>query len=41
LVACNWVVYGEAGAACLLEIHPEKLRSRMRHHGLKKAQTPG
>ncbi len=38
LEECNWVVYGDAGAARLLDIHAEKLRSRMRHHGLKKPQ---
>jgi DNA-binding NtrC family response regulator/ligand-binding sensor domain-containing protein len=33
---CNGIVYGERGAARLLGIHPEKLRAKMRKHGLKK-----
>jgi DNA-binding NtrC family response regulator/ligand-binding sensor domain-containing protein len=36
LESCNWVVYGVNGAARILQIHPEKLRSRMRHHGLQR-----
>ena len=37
LEATNWVVYGENGAAQLLAIHPEKLRYRMKKHGLRKS----
>jgi len=36
LQACNGIVYGERGAARLLDIHPEKLRVKIRKHGLKK-----
>ncbi len=36
LQACNGIVYGERGAARLLGVHPEKLRAKMRKHGLKK-----
>ena len=36
LEAANWVVYGEKGAARLLQIHPEKLRYRMKKYNLKK-----
>ena len=32
----NWRVYGERGAAHLLGMHPEKLRSRMRVYGLQR-----
>ena len=35
LKTTNWIVYGERGAAKLLGMHPEKLRSRMRKYGLK------
>ena len=34
LEATNWTIYGEQGAARLLDVHPEKLRSRMRKHGI-------
>ena len=36
LRACNWVVYGERGAAHLLGIHPERLRAKMRKYGLRR-----
>jgi formate hydrogenlyase transcriptional activator len=36
LQACNSIVYGERGAARLLDIHPEKMRAKIRKHGLKK-----
>ncbi len=36
LHACNGIVYGERGAAKLLGIHPERLRGKMRRHGLVK-----
>lgn len=36
LQATNWMVYGERGAAHLLGMNPERLRSRMRVYGLKK-----
>jgi DNA-binding NtrC family response regulator/ligand-binding sensor domain-containing protein len=36
LRACNWVVYGERGAARLLGIHPERLRAKMRKYGLRR-----
>ena len=36
LKTTNWVVYGGRGAAKLLHMNPERLRSRMRVHGLKK-----
>ena len=36
LQAANWVIYGDRGAARLLDMHPERLRSRMRVHGLKR-----
>ena len=34
LRACNGMVYGERGAARLLGVHPERLRSKMRKWGL-------
>ena len=36
LRACNWVMYGERGAARLLGIHPERLRAKMRKYGLRR-----
>ena len=36
LYTCNGIVYGERGAAKLLGIHPERLRGKMRKHGLAK-----
>jgi DNA-binding NtrC family response regulator len=36
LKATNYVIRGPHGAVQLLEIHPEKLRSRMRKHGLSR-----
>ena len=36
LRATNWVVYGPKGAAILLGIGPEKLRYRMRKHGIRR-----
>jgi transcriptional regulator with GAF, ATPase, and Fis domain len=38
LKATNGMVYGERGAAKLLGIHPEKLRSRMRKYDLKRPE---
>ena len=36
LQATNWLIYGDRGAACLLDMHPERLRSRMRVYGLQR-----
>ena len=36
LQATNWVIYGDRGAARLLGMNPERLRSRMRVYGLRK-----
>lgn len=36
LRTCNWIVYGERGAAQLLGIHPERLRAKMRKYGLRR-----
>ncbi len=36
LQATNWMIYGEQGAAQLLGINPERLRSRMRVYGLER-----
>ena len=36
LQATNWMIYGERGAARLLGMNPEKLRSRMRVYGLRR-----
>ena len=36
LQATNWIVFGERGAAKLLNTHPERLRMRMRKYGLKR-----
>ena len=35
LETTNWVIYGKQGAAHLLGVNPERLRSRMRVHGWK------
>lgn len=40
LQATNWRIYGEQGAAQLLGIHPERLRSRMRVYELKRPKKP-
>ena len=34
LEASNWIVYGERGAAKLLQVHPEKLRAKMKKYGI-------
>ena len=36
LQATNWMIYGERGAARLLGMNPERLRSRMRVYGLQR-----
>ena len=36
LQATNWLIYGDRGAACLLGMNPERLRSRMRVYGLRR-----
>ena len=36
LRTCNWIVYGDRGAARLLGMHPEKLRYRMSKYGLRR-----
>ena len=41
LRVANWIIYGERGAARLLGMNPERLRSRMRHYGLRRPKTPG
>ncbi|MYC72857.1 MAG: AAA domain-containing protein [Gemmatimonadetes bacterium] len=41
LQATNWMIYGERGAAHLLGMNPEKLRSRMRHYKLQRPKKPG
>ena len=38
LEATGWVVFGERGAARLLDINPDTLRSRMKKHGLRRPQ---
>ena len=40
LQVTNWMIYGERGAARLLGMNPEKLRSRMRHYGLRRPKKP-
>ncbi len=40
LETTNWVIYGMQGAAYLLGMKPERLRSRMRVHGLQKPKKP-
>ena len=39
LQATNWMIYGERGAARLLGMSPEKLRYRMRKHGVRRPKT--
>ena len=41
LQATNWMIYGERGAAHLLGMNPERLRSRMRYYGLGRPKKPG
>ena len=41
LQATNWMIYGERGAASLLGMNPERLRSRMRYYGLRRPKKPG
>ena len=41
LQATNWMIYGERGAARLLGMNPEKLRSRMRYYKLQRPKKPG
>ena len=36
LEATDWTISGERGAAKLLDIHPQKLRSRMRKYGIER-----
>ena len=36
LQATNWMVYGERGAAKVLDMHPEKLRYRIKKYGLRR-----
>ncbi len=40
LKTSNWIVYGDRGAARLLGMHPEKLRSRMAKYGLRRPKPP-
>ena len=40
LRATNWRIYGPRGAARLLSMGPEKLRYRMRKHGLQRPEKP-
>jgi len=40
LQATNWMIYGERGAARLLDMNPERLRSRMRYYGLRRPKKP-
>ena len=40
LQATNWRIYGPRGAARLLSMGPEKLRYRMRKHGLQRPKKP-
>ena len=40
LQATNWRIYGPRGAARLLSMGPEKLRYRMRKHGLQRPEKP-
>ena len=40
LQATNWRIYGPRGAARLLGMGPEKLRYRMRKHGLQRPESP-
>ena len=41
LQATNWIIYGERGAAHLLGMNPERLRSRMRYYGLRRPKKSG
>ncbi|MCY3791318.1 MAG: sigma 54-interacting transcriptional regulator, partial [Gemmatimonadetes bacterium] len=41
LQATNWIIYGERGAARLLGMNPERLRSRMRYYGLRRPKKLG
>ncbi len=41
LEATHWRVYGDRGAAALLDMNPERLRSRMRHYGLRRPKQLG
>ena len=41
LQATNWMIYGERGAARLLGMNPEKLRSRLRYYKLQRPKRPG
>jgi len=36
LKSTNWIIYGDRGAAKLLAVHPERLRSKMRKFGIKR-----
>ena len=36
----HWIIYGDWGAARLLGMNPERLRSRMRKYGLRKPKKP-
>ena len=36
LASCGWRIEGEKGAAILLGLHPNTLRSRMRKHGIER-----
>jgi two-component system response regulator HydG len=36
LEQCSWKIYGEAGAAELLELHPSTLNSRIKKLGIEK-----
>lgn len=39
LERCNWKIYGEGGAAELLELHPSTLNSRMKKLGIEKTYS--
>ena len=41
LQVTNWIIYGERGAAHLLGMNPERLRSRMRYYGLRRPKKSG
>ena len=36
LISCNWKLYGQDGAANLLQMHPSTLNSRMKKLGIHK-----
>jgi len=36
LISCHWKLYGQGGAANLLQIHPSTLHSRMKKLGIDK-----